>query len=93
MNIVYIVYNEYMCVCHALILSSSIHLFISHHSPSLLPPSLPPSLTDMAKGCVGNVVQLGITESFQVKRQVLLSAAEAAEMILRVDNIVKAAPR
>jgi len=28
-----------------------------------------------------------------VKRQVLISAAEAAEMILRVDDIIKAAPR
>jgi T-complex protein 1 subunit beta len=39
------------------------------------------------------MVDLGVTESFQVKRQVLLSAAEAAEMILRVDDILKAAPR
>ena len=29
----------------------------------------------------------------QVKRQVLISASEAAEMILRVDDIIKAAPR
>ena len=29
----------------------------------------------------------------QVKQQVLLSATEAAEMILRVDDIVKCAPR
>lgn len=29
----------------------------------------------------------------QVKQQVLLSATEAAEMILRVDEIVKCAPR
>merc|ERR1719419_46500 len=42
---------------------------------------------------LGNKTELGITESFQVKRQVLLSASEAAEMILRVDNIIKAAPR
>ena len=35
----------------------------------------------------------GITESFQVKRQVIMSGSEAAEMILRVDDIVKAAPR
>ena len=55
-------------------------------------PSLCPS-TDMYQGCVGDMVELGITESFQVKRQVLLSAAEAAEMILRVDDIIKAAPR
>lgn len=29
----------------------------------------------------------------QVKAQVLLSATEAAEMILRVDDIIKCAPR
>uniref|UniRef100_A0A3B4UND4 T-complex protein 1 subunit beta n=1 Tax=Seriola dumerili TaxID=41447 RepID=A0A3B4UND4_SERDU len=49
--------------------------------------------TNMSEGTVGNMAELGITESFQVKRQVLLSASEAAEMILRVDNIIKAAPR
>merc|ERR1712212_312217 len=48
---------------------------------------------DMERGAVGDMIELGITESFQCKRQVLLSAAEAAEMILRVDNIIKAAPR
>lgn len=48
---------------------------------------------DMILGTVGDMAELGITESFQVKRQVLLSASEAAEMILRVDNIIKAAPR
>lgn len=47
----------------------------------------------MSEGTVGNMAELGITESFQVKRQVLLSASEAAEMILRVDDIIKAAPR
>ncbi|XP_025098344.1 T-complex protein 1 subunit beta-like isoform X2 [Pomacea canaliculata] len=48
---------------------------------------------DMVRGEVGDVAELGITESFQVKRQVLVSGAEAAEMIMRVDNIIKAAPR
>ncbi|KAG7278588.1 hypothetical protein CRUP_013330 [Coryphaenoides rupestris] len=48
---------------------------------------------DMSQGTIGDMVTLGVTESFQVKRQVLLSASEAAEMIVRVDNIVKAAPR
>jgi T-complex protein 1 subunit beta len=48
---------------------------------------------DMERGSVGDMIELGITESFQCKRQVLLSAAEAAEMILRVDDIIKAAPR
>ncbi|TFJ84052.1 hypothetical protein NSK_004526 [Nannochloropsis salina CCMP1776] len=36
---------------------------------------------------------LGITESFKSKLQVLISAAEAAEMIIRVDDIIKSAPR
>ncbi|XP_044259032.1 T-complex protein 1 subunit beta, partial [Tribolium madens] len=48
---------------------------------------------NMETGEQGDMKSLGITESFVVKRQVLLSAAEAAEMILRVDNIIKAAPR
>jgi len=48
---------------------------------------------DMDQGKVGCMRKLGITESFVVKRQVVLSASEAAEMILRVDNIIKAAPR
>lgn len=48
---------------------------------------------NMDYGCVEDVKSLGITESFHLKRQVLLSASEAAEMILRVDNIIKAAPR
>ena len=47
----------------------------------------------MVNGAIANMVDLGVTESFQVKRQMLLSAAEAAEMIVRVDDIVKAAPR
>ncbi|XP_030070367.1 T-complex protein 1 subunit beta [Microcaecilia unicolor] len=48
---------------------------------------------DMQNGTIGDMACLGITESFLVKRQVLLSAAEAAEVILRVDDIIKAAPR
>jgi T-complex protein 1 subunit beta len=48
---------------------------------------------DMVKGEIGDVFALGITESFKVKSQVLRSAAEAAEMILRVDELVKAPPR
>lgn len=48
---------------------------------------------DMVKGEIGDVAALGITESFKVKSQVLRSAAEAAEMILRVDELVTAPPR
>ncbi|KAL6057917.1 T-complex protein 1 subunit beta [Balamuthia mandrillaris] len=44
-------------------------------------------------GTVEDMRALGITESFQVKSKVLLSASEAAEMILRVDDIVRSAPR
>ena len=47
----------------------------------------------MIQGTVGNMETMGITESFSVKRQVLTSASEAAEMILRVDDIIRAAPR
>lgn len=48
---------------------------------------------DMEKGEIGDMQELGITESYKVKQQVLVSGAEAAEMILRVDSILKAAPR
>merc|ERR1712025_1280906 len=48
---------------------------------------------NMYEGKVGDMVQLGITESYSVKRQVVLQASEAAEIILRVDDILKAAPR
>lgn len=48
---------------------------------------------DMKTGRVGNMFELGIRESYKSKLQVLVSAAEAAEMILRVDDIVTAAPR
>ncbi|KAI8923390.1 chaperonin Cpn60/TCP-1 family [Entophlyctis helioformis] len=48
---------------------------------------------DMYNGEVADVRELGITESYKLKRQVLLSASEAAEMILRVDDIIRCAPR
>eukprot|EP01147_Barroeca_monosierra_P008161 gene8161-795_t len=48
---------------------------------------------DMEKGEVADVMALGITESFKVKSQVVISAEEAAEMVLRVDSILKSAPR
>lgn len=48
---------------------------------------------DMNVGKTADMVDLGITEPYVVKRQVLISAAEAAEMIVRVDDIIKAAPR
>jgi len=48
---------------------------------------------DMRQGTIGNMEQLLIVESFKAKQQILLSASEAAEMILRVDDILRAAPR
>lgn len=48
---------------------------------------------DVRTGIVGDMEKLGITEPMKLKRQVLLSAAEAAEMILRVDDIIRCAPR
>lgn len=37
--------------------------------------------------------KLGICEAFKVKQAILLSSTEAAEMILRVDDIITCAPR
>lgn len=48
---------------------------------------------NMTNGSIGNMQELGIMESFKSKYHVLLSASEAAEMLLRVDDIVKCAPR
>ena len=48
---------------------------------------------DMYNGKVADMVELGVRESYKSKLQVLSSAAEAAEMILRVDDIIKCAPR
>lgn len=48
---------------------------------------------DIRSGGVGNMEELGIVEPYKLKLQMLMSAEEAAEMILRVDDIVKCAPR
>lgn len=48
---------------------------------------------DIDTGTVGDMEKLGIIESLKLKSAVLVSAAEAAEMILRVDDIIKCAPR
>merc|ERR1712088_606098 len=47
----------------------------------------------MDTGSIVNVRDKGITESYMVKRRVVASASSAAEMLLRVDNILSAAPR
>jgi T-complex protein 1 subunit beta len=48
---------------------------------------------DMAAGKVADMADLGVREAYVSKLNVLGSAAEAAEMILRVDDVIKAAPR
>jgi len=47
----------------------------------------------MYEGSIGSMKEIGVTESYKLKRQVVLSATEAAEMIIRVDDILRATPR
>lgn len=37
----------------------------------------------MDEGTIASMRKLGVTESYKLKRQVVLSASEAAEMIIR----------
>lgn len=53
----------------------------------------PADSADMEAGAIASMRELGITESFKLKKQVVVSASEAAEMILRVDNILRSTPR
>ena len=48
---------------------------------------------DMVNGETGCMKEMGVTECFRVKEQAIISATEAAEMILRVDKIIYCAPR
>jgi len=48
---------------------------------------------NMYKGIVDDMRALGVTECLRVKECALISASEAAEMILRVDEIIRCAPR
>jgi len=48
---------------------------------------------DMNEGKVADMKEYGITECLKVKESALLAASEAAEMILRVDEIIRCAPR
>ena len=44
-------------------------------------------------GGIANMREIGVLESYKLKRAVVSSASEAAELLLRVDNIVRSAPR
>lgn len=48
---------------------------------------------DLNRGVVADMRELGIVESFKLKQAVVSSATEAAEVLLRVDNILRAKPR
>merc|ERR1740121_2705315 len=48
---------------------------------------------DFSKCCVADMAPLGIMESFRSKMSQLCAAAEAAEMVIRVDDIIRNAPR
>nr|BAN40849.1 T-complex protein 1 subunit beta, putative [Entamoeba invadens] len=48
---------------------------------------------NMDKGCIDDMMATGIIEPFGVKKHILTAATEAAEMIIRVDHIIQAAPR
>jgi thermosome len=45
---------------------------------------------DIDKGDVGDMVEKGVLDPLKVKLQVITSATEAAEMILRIDDIIAA---
>ncbi|KAF2861145.1 T-complex protein 1 subunit beta [Piedraia hortae CBS 480.64] len=44
-------------------------------------------------GGIIDMSEAGVLESYKLKRAVVSSASEAAELLLRVDNIIRAAPR
>lgn len=48
---------------------------------------------NMEKNEVSDLEELGITESYQVKNQVLLSASSGCELVLRIDTNIQSAPR
>ena len=47
----------------------------------------------MTLGCVDSMEKLGVKECYRVKEQALTDASEAAELIMRVDDVVRCAPR
>lgn len=47
----------------------------------------------MFNGKIGSMKDLGVYESYKLKRQVVLSASEASELLLRVDSVLRSTPR
>ncbi|CCU74825.1 unnamed protein product [Blumeria hordei] len=46
-----------------------------------------------AGGEIADMRKMGVIESYKLKRAVVSSASEASELLLRVDNIIRSAPR
>ena len=71
------------------------HMIMSNEYDKVFPMDIYPEYLVKAiiAGDIDRMEALGIYESLQLKRQVLLSATEAAEMIVRVDEVIKSAPR
>jgi len=44
-------------------------------------------------GVIGNMKEMGVMECLKVKYTAINSASEAAEQIIRVDDVIKQAPR
>ncbi|SCV05480.1 LANO_0H08416g1_1 [Lachancea nothofagi CBS 11611] len=48
---------------------------------------------DLNNGTIADMREMGVIESYKLKKAVVSSASEAAEVLLRVDNIIRAKPR
>jgi len=48
---------------------------------------------DLMNGMVADMAELGIMESYKSKNSSLCAAAEAAEQVIRVDDIIRCAQR
>lgn len=46
----------------------------------------PKTCLDIFSGSIGDADKLGLTESFKLKAQTIISAVEASEMMIRIDN-------
>ena len=44
---------------------------------------------DLSEGAIASMRKLGVTESYKLKRQVVISASEATEMILRYVSLIQ----
>ncbi len=60
---------------------------------SICTPGCPTAGIDVHSECVADMKEHGIFESYRSKLSQLCAAAEAAEQVIRVDDIIRNAPR